>query len=205
MKQLGKWAWPVVFGSLWGFLEVIGGEAFFKRSIPLPSAWLTAWGLLMLATSRGIIPKAGSSTLAGATAALFKLVNAPPFYCHLLAIVCVGLLFDAAASLIAADKLDRRRGAVIGMVGAYGGHIAFAVLITYVFRYEFWVAEGLPRILRYVVLNGSLAAVLAAVLVPLGFRLGQKAEPAMKRKPRWATAGALAAVAVSWMLGRFVG
>ncbi len=204
MKNTKIWLWALALGSAWGLLEIVGGETLSKLDIPYSSAWLTAGAFFFLGFLKGSAPVFGTAAAAGIMAALFKLVNAPPFYCHLLAIVCVGVIFDvASAILIRAGRPTRAwRGALVGILAAYGGHAAFAVLITYVFRYEFWVVEGLPRVLRYVFLNGSLAAGLSAILVPASLALAGRAEQSGFSRKAWSTAGALALLAGAWIVGR---
>jgi hypothetical protein len=204
MKNTRIWLWALALGSAWGLLELVGGNALSQLNIPYSSAWLMAGAFFLLGFLRGTAPVIGTASAAGITAALFKLVNAPPFYCHLLAIVCVGFLFDAASAILIRARRPVKiwRGALVGILAAYGGHAAFAVLITYVFRYEFWVAEGLPRVLRYVFLNGSLAAGLSAILVPASFVLSERAEKSGFSRRAWATAGALALLAAAWIAGR---
>ena len=46
MKNFKNWMWLLVFGSLWGIMEVIGGEAFFKNNVPFASVWLTGVGFV---------------------------------------------------------------------------------------------------------------------------------------------------------------
>ena len=142
----------------------------------------------------------------GATAALFKLINAAPFYCHLLGIVFLGLAFDAAASLwMKSEKKATLKSALSGFVGAFTGFAAFALIITYIVRYAPWVSGGLPKVLNHIFISGSLAAAASAVVVFLGFRLGLGGNALSERQPRWAFAGALALMIVLWTLGRMIG
>jgi hypothetical protein len=96
MRNVKNWLWIAALGSLWGLSEVVGGEAFFKDNIPFASVWLSAWAFFLLGIGRGLMNVPGTSIALGAVAALFKLVNASPYYCHLLGIVCLGLAFDAS-------------------------------------------------------------------------------------------------------------
>lgn len=204
IKNSKSWLWALALGSAWGLLEIVGGQTLSKLEIPYSSAWLTAGALFLLGFLKGTAPVFGTASAAGLTAALFKLVNAPPFYCHLLAIVCVGVLFDVAAWILLRTGRPARawRGVLVGILASYGGHAAFAILITYAFRYEFWVAEGLPRVLRYVFINGSLGAGLSALLVPAALALAGRAEKSGFSKNAWSTAGALALLAAAWIVGR---
>ena len=77
-------------------------------------------------------------------------------------------------------------------------------MITYVARYGPWVAGGTPKVLHHIFVGGSLAALASLVLVPLGLKVGISSETAVERRPKWATAGALVALAVLWTLGRVI-
>ena len=206
MKDFKNWVWLLAFGSLWGIMEVIGGEAFFKNNVPHASIWLSAWAFFIMGVARGVINKPGTSTAVGATAALFKLVNASPYYCHLLGIFFLGMIFDIAATLwMKNEKKYSLRTVLTGIVSAYGGYALFAIIITYIIRYRPWVAGGTPKVLHHIFVGGSFAALAAIVLIPLGLKIGINSEAASKRSPHWATAGALVALAVLWTLGRIIG
>jgi len=206
MKYLKNGILLLVFGSLWGIMEVVGGEAFFKNNVPYASVWLSAWAFFMLGIARGPINKPGSSTVVGATAALFKLVNAAPYFCHLLGIFFLGLVFDIAATAwIKNEKKRSFRTFLPGIVAAYGGYALFAIVITYIIRYEPWVAGGTAKVLNHIFVGGSMAALASLVLVPLGLRIGLGSETAVERRPKWALAGALIALIVLWTVGRFIG
>jgi len=205
MKDLKTWVWLLAFGSLWGIMEVVGGEAFFKNNVPRASVWLSAWAFFVLGMARGIINKPGTSSVVGATAALFKLANAAPYFCHLLGIFFIGMVFDIAASLwLKNEKKYSLRTALTGIVTAFGGYTLFAVFITYIFRYRPWVAGGTPKVLNHIFIGGSLASLAAIVLIPLGLKVGMSGETASTRKPRWATAAAFIAIVVLWTLGRII-
>ena len=206
MKDIKNWAWLLFFGSLWGMSEVAAGGVLYKNDIPHSSIILTAWALLMLAFARGIINKPGTSTVIGAMATLFKLANASPFICHLAGIFALGVAFDVFFRLI--QKKEEKiswKTSLTGLTSAYGGYALFALVITYVIRYSFWVDGGFPKVINHIFVGGSIAALLAAVIVPIGFKLGTGSEAAVVKRPRWHWAGALAGVVLLWVLGRFVG
>jgi hypothetical protein len=205
MKNYKNWIWLLVFGSLWGIMEVIGGEAFFKNNVPYASVWLSAWAFFMLGIARGIVNMPGSSTVVGATATLFKLAYAAPYFCHLLGIFFIGLVFDIAATAwMKRGKKWSWRGMLTGAVTAYGAYALFAITITYIAKYGPWVAGGTPKVLHHIFVGGSLAALASIVLVPLGFNVGIGSETAVERRPKWAMAGALIALVVLWTLGRVI-
>lgn len=206
MRNIKNWVWLLLFGSLWGMCEVIAGEGLFGGRVPYASVWLSAWAFFVLAVARGVVNEPGSSTAVGAFAAFFKLVNAAPFFCHLLGIFFLGLAFDLFSSVLM--KRERKislRSSLSGILSAYGGYALFALIITYIVRYKYWTAGGLPRVLHHVFVSGSLAALMAIAAVPLGYWIGVKGVVVAERRPRWAYAGAIAALIFLWSLGRIAG
>jgi hypothetical protein len=206
MRETRTWAWIFFFGSLWGINEVMTGEILFRNQTFLASVWLAAWAFFILAVARGIVNKPGTSALIAGIAAGFKLVNAPPFFCHLLAIFLLGVGFDVAASLLI--KKGRRaalRQGLAGVLGAYGGFALFALIITYVIRYKYWAVGGTAKVLEHIFVDGSFAAALSAFLVPLGFRIGSSGWQVLERHPRWSSIGAAAGLILLWTLGRVMG
>jgi hypothetical protein len=206
MRDKRTWVLVLMFGSLWGFSEVFAGEFLYAHGVPRASVWLSAFALIILGFARGLVNRPGSSTLIGALAALFKLVNAAPFWCHLLGIVFIGLVFDLGATVWM--KRGRRRNlqaALTGVVTAYGGYALFAITITYIARFEPWLQGGLPRIMEHIFVGGSLAAIVGAVLVPLGYKIGLSSEMVVEGRRDWAFAGSLVVLVLLWTLGRVIG
>ncbi len=205
MKNPSNWIYFLFFGALWGASEVIAGEALYRMHIPYVSVWLTAWALLVLSAARAFDNSLGSSTAIGAVASLFKLTTANPFYCHLLGIFLLGVAFDIAVELFAKRRSATAfRWALSGACAAYLGFALFALLITYVIRYEPWVAGGADKVLAHIFRNGTFAALLALGLTPLGIRAGTQLERTIKRKPRLSYAGAIAGTLLLWIVARAV-
>ncbi|HCS49179.1 MAG: hypothetical protein A2V45_11130 [Candidatus Aminicenantes bacterium RBG_19FT_COMBO_58_17] len=206
MKDLKTWGFLLLIGSLWGFSEVFAGEFLYSQDVPLASVWLSAFAFFVLGLSRGLINRPGSSTVIGATAALFKLANAAPYWCHLMGIAFLGLVFDFAASAwIKRGQKPGWKTVLSGIVTAYGSYASFAVLITYVARYDPWVRGGTARVLRHILVGGSLAAVAAAIMVTLGYALGTRSEKSVSAERGWAFAGSLVVLIALWTLGRVIG
>jgi hypothetical protein len=206
MKDRKSWALVLMFGSLWGFSEVFAGEILYAHKVPWASVWLTAFGLFVLGLARGLVNRPGSSAMIGALAALFKLVNAAPYWCHLLGIFFIGLVFDLGATVwIKRGQRRNLRAALTGVVSAYGGYALFAVTITTIARFEPWLRSGFPRVVQHIFVGGTLAAVAGAVLATAGYSFGQRTEQAVEQRRDWAFAGSLAVLVVLWTLGRMIG
>jgi len=183
-------------GGLWGLAEAaLGGWMYALGMRAAAPVVLAVIAFAILAAGRAYLPVPGSSAAIAAFAMLFKFLNEPFFACHLLAIFLLGVGFDAACSL-----LRGRWKPVIGAAGTWAGFALFAVIITYVVRYEHWTRAGLPKVLRYVGL-GTIAGACNAGVVPLADwavrRLAARSfEPARARV--WAVRGLTAATTVLW-------
>lgn len=206
MRNPKNWLWFILFGSLWGINEAVMGEVLSTSGVPHFSVLLTVIALFILAFARGIVNKPGSSTAIGVIAVLFKLANAAPFYCHLLGILMVGLTFDIFASiLIKSEKTSPIKCGLTGMLSALSGNTLFALVITYIIRYEIWVNAGPSKVLGHIFVAGPLTAILSVLAVPLGFRLGVTSGVIADKKPKWTFAGTVVTVFIIWILARVAG
>lgn len=206
MNKLQDFVWLLFIGSLWGLNEIVAGEFLYSKEIPYASVWLSGFALFLLAIGRGLVNRAGSSTAIGGVASLYRLVNAGPFVCHLLAIFILGLVFDLASTALTRPlKIEEDRLPFIGMAAAYGSNGLFAFLITYIIRYPYWVSGGLAKVLDHFFLSGSLTALASIFLVPAGFLVGRKSEISFLRQPRWTVTGVLFVTLLFWVTGWMVG
>ncbi|MFA6174969.1 MAG: hypothetical protein WC765_00150 [Phycisphaerae bacterium] len=156
------------FGGLWGLNESLLGNALYSANIPMASVPVTVIGFVILAFARVYFPQRGLSTLIAAFAMLYKFLNAPFFACHLLGILLLGMAFDLFFST---GWLKNR--ALAAAAAVYVGNAAFAILLAYVVRYHPWVEGGTSKVLRHIFLNGTVTAVLCAVVVPLAFHYAE--------------------------------
>jgi hypothetical protein len=206
MKRFKYCVWLLLYGSLWGISEVIAGGILYRDTVPYASVWLAAWAVFVLAVARGVLNKPGSSTVIAAFAVIFKVVNTTPFFCHLLAIFFLGLAFDIASSLLM--KHERKisyRSSISGALSTYGGYALFALVITYIVRYEYWAVGGLTKVLHHIFVSGSLAALTAVIAVPLGYWIGVNGWIMAERRWSWAYTWAFVALIILWTLGRIAG
>ena len=198
--------WLFLFGSIWGINEVFLGEFLYRNEVQNSSVILTVMALFLLAISRGMINMPGSSALIGTFAVLFRLANTAPSYCHLLGIFLLGATFDVFSSLLIKneERTPLRWGAA-GMLSAFGNNALFALLITYVFRYEYWVAGGFSKVSQHIFISGSIITVIAALIVPLGFFVGKNGDLLFDRHPRWSYVGTILGSLALWIVATFLG
>ncbi len=185
------------FGSLWGFSEVFLGKALYSSNIHYPGVILSILALGILGIAYALIQKAGAMALIAVVATIFRLVNAGPFFCHLLAIFSLGVGFDIVMKLIKERKFNWLSGAL----SAWLGYALFGFLITYVFRYHYWIAFGLPKVIKYIGIEGSLAALGSAITVMMGYRIGENFTRFFNSKPKSAYIGAIGFTLSFWILG----
>jgi len=162
------------FGTVWGFSEVFLSEALYSLKVPHASVPLTILALAFLTVARVQFPRPGSSFALACCAAAYKCVamllavgGTPMFTCHLLGILLLGAVYDGVFS-----TLSKRNKSACAAGVVFLAYALFAVSITYVFRYSPWLTGGWPKVLRHVAVDGSLAALGGAIVVPLCFRLG---------------------------------
>jgi hypothetical protein len=163
--------------GLWGISEATLGNALYSAQVPHASVPLTIVGFVILTVARVWFPRPGTATLIASFAMLYKFLNAPFFGCHLLGILLMGACYDVFFHVF------RRRAVwLTAGLATYADYAAFALMITYGARYEHWVQGGFSRILQHVGIDGSMAAVACAVLVPLTLSYGEKLRSAT---PLW--------------------
>jgi hypothetical protein len=206
MKRFKPVMWLFLFGSIWGINEVFLGEILYRNEVQNSSVILTVMALFLLAVSRGMINKPGSSTSIGTFAVLFRLANTAPSYCHLLGIFLLGATFDVFSSLLIKNKehAPLRWGAA-GMLSAFVNNSLFALLMTYAFRYEYWIAGGFSKVSQHIFISGSIIAVIAALIVPLGFFAGKNGGILLDQRPRWSYAGTILGSIALWAVAKFLG
>lgn len=182
------------FSGIWGLSEAVLGDALYANNVPMASVILAVIAFLVLAVAAPFVPRMGGATAMGILAMLYKFLNVPFFGCHLAGIALLGVSWDLVmglanrhrsldgslhgsfASAGVGDSGPRpwRRDSILGAIACYLGYLLFVLAMVFVFRSERWIQKGIVGGLRQVFVNGSLAAVGCAILVPLGFRLGER-------------------------------
>jgi len=157
------------FSGIWGISETLLGGAIYAANIPYASVPLTVIAFIILTFARIYLPQIGTATLIAAFALLYKFLNSPFFACHMLGIFLTGLCYDVFFSVF---KLKNKSLCAAGAV--YLSYISFALLMTYLFCYEYWAEAGPPKVINFIVVGGSMAALGCAVAVPLSISISQK-------------------------------
>lgn len=156
------------FGGLWGISEAVLGDALYSANVPYASVPLTVIGFVLMAIASVYFPQKGTATLIAGFAMLYKFLNVPFFACHLLGILLMGVCYDLFFNV-----LEIKNRSLSAMAAVYLNYLLFALMITYVFRYEHWVQGGSVKILRHVGISGSMAALTCAIIIPVCLRLNR--------------------------------
>ena len=135
--------------------------------------------------------------MVAAFAMLYKFLNLPFFACHLLGIVLLGMCYDLCFSF-----LKIKNDSVKAALTAFITHVAFAILITYVFRYEYWVTGSMKKIAEYVFISGGLSAVFSAIAVPFTIKMMSLKEIGLKG--RWILPQAISYACWLFAIGMFI-
>jgi ABC-type thiamin/hydroxymethylpyrimidine transport system permease subunit len=157
------------FSGLWGISEAGLGGALYSANIRYASVPLTVIGFVILTFAKVYFPQKGTATVIAALAMLYKFLNSPFFACHLLGILIMGVCYD-----VVFDVFKMKNRSLSAAVTAYLSYALFALMITYVFRYEHWVQGGFGKVIEHIAIAGTMAAIGSAVFVPLSFRFGQQ-------------------------------
>jgi len=176
--------WVLVLGSAWGVAEIFGRDLLSDLGVGGGTVWLGAWAILVLSIGRGLWNKIGSSAVIGLVATAFKFAGPSPHYCQLLGIVSLGLIFDLfASSLLFRGRAQWWRHALVGLLTAYGARAFFVLYSVHIAHFERWVEGGTQMALDHVVAGGSVVALAALLLAPLGFRIGARAAETLPGEP----------------------
>ena len=188
------------FSGIWGISEAVLGGFLYRASVPYASVVLTIIAFVVLTFAKVYFPQKGIATLIAVFAMLYKFMNAPFFACHMFGILLTGVCYDLFFGVF---KIKNKSFCAAAAV--YLNYILFAIMMTYLFRYEYWAQAGMIKVLSYIGIGGSVAALGVAVFVPLSFRSGEKLK-ARYGMPfglqlRFAAGGISAATVLIWIFG----
>ena len=148
----------LVFGLLWGIIEIFLGEFLFSNEVMFSSAILSliALGILFFARKFIVFPHTGF--LLGIIAAVLKTGVMGPSN-HIWAIILFGLYFDLMYDIIA-DEVLTYLGNALAIFSIF-------VLITIsmaLLKIGLWGDDFLNKVFNYTILNGLPASFLGALL-----------------------------------------
>lgn len=175
MSLLVKLYWIAVFGSVWGAIELFGGDFMRLQNLPYKAAILSALAMGILLIGKRVVPQIGSAVAIGAVACIYKLTSNGFYSCQLLAVMIHAVSFDLVYSLIRnqidQSVLARSLAAVAITAISFTG---FGFVNTYVIPEPHWADRGLPGIIDYLRANGLIGALLSVVTMLSAARLARR-------------------------------
>ena len=177
MKNLKLLLGILLFGSLWGFSEVIIGSALQDMGLPTGVIMTGVFAIVFLVMSRMIYRQPGMQFGIGLVAGGLRLFN--PFVgCHLcsaLAIMAEGAIFELIWYNISFDFSELKNVLMQGSMGilsAYfiyvGGYIITQVLTPIASGANFYI-ENLAVFMPNILGSGLFAALIGGIVLPITF------------------------------------
>ena len=186
------------FSGLWGISEAVLGGVLYGNNVRYASVPLTIIAFVVLTFARLYSPQKGTATLIAGCAMLYKFLNEPFFACHILGIVLLGFSYDLFFNVA-----KSKNQAISAALASYLGYALFALMMTYLFRYEYWAQGGFSKVAGHIGVSGTMAAIGCAVFVPLAFRLGERFKGILsswfRRRPQLHPAAMPLVVAGLWI------
>ena len=180
-KNMKLFAGILVFGSIWGFSEIIIGSMLKDAGLPYGAIMTGFFVLTFLVLSRMFYKQPGMQLGMGVVAGALRLFN--PFAgCHLcsaIAIMAEGAIFELIwySFSIDFDKLRSITNQVsMGVVTAYlvyiGGYIITQILTPIVSGVGFY-AQNLVVFLPRILASGLLTALIGAIVIPVVLQISK--------------------------------
>ncbi len=172
----------VLFGSLWGILEVLADKVIGIPGSTLRAPILSCLGILILTIARSDFDRLGASTAVGIVASFFKFLNVPFYGCQILAIGLLAVAFDFVYSVFSHRTQSRAFGnGILGSLTIWTSFPVFALTASYVVQNPWWIQGGIWKIAHYVFVQGSIAAVGSFFLFNFGVEVSDIILPLLHR------------------------
>lgn len=175
MNKIKILAGILLFGSLWGFSEVIIGSAILDIGLPTGAIMTGVFALFFLVSSRMIYRQPGMQLGIGLVAGGLRIFN--PFVgCHLcsaIAIMSEAALFEIIWYKVSFDFSELKNTITkssMGIISAYtiyiGGYIITQILTPIASGGNFYI-ENLIVFMPTILASGLIAALIGGVVLPI--------------------------------------
>jgi hypothetical protein len=208
MSKFEKILIVLLMGSLWGALELFGGDAMRSMGIPNKSAYLFGLGIIILYASKRMVDFAGSVVIMALIAGLFKTASTHFYACQFAAVMIIGVVFDTSYRLFKGQLDSSPLYRIIAApIMAFVSYTIFAFAATYAIGGPEWQGEGLPGIISYLTSSGLIAAAVSIVTINLGYYLGNVLRPIIAERKlgmpaSFFKASTLTVLAAIWIVGQ---
>jgi hypothetical protein len=205
------------FGSLWGMLEATLGALLHLMAplSPYTGAIMLSVGVFIMSYALRA-HKPGNTLMftfcIGLTASLLKgfdiilLGPQPEVINPMAAIVIEALAFGAVVRVLQEKQAESAfKAPLTGLATGYASHLGFSLSFAYLLKSEFWASKGIYGILNFTATSGTLAGILCAIAVPLGYTVGDGLTPNLvqfrERRPVLSYALTCATIIGCWVVG----
>ncbi|MCK4901951.1 MAG: hypothetical protein KAS76_01230 [Thermoplasmatales archaeon] len=208
MEKMKLFAGIIVFGSLWGFSEVIFGSTLHNTQLPAGAIMTGLFAVGLMVMSRMLYKQRGMQFGMGIVAGALRFFspfnsNLGFFICSAIAIMAEGLIFELIwyrTSLDFKELKPLRISSSMGVITAYccyvGGYIVTQILTPVLSSAGFYI-ENLIVFIPQMLATGLLAALIGGVIVPATLQL-KKLD--LKIKDRLYYPTALGVSALCWFI-----
>jgi hypothetical protein len=178
LRKYEKLLLVLVFGAVFGALELFGRDALRAAGVQHKAAPLYAIGIIILYASKRVAHFPGSVALMALIASLFKALSSNFYPCQVAAVMINGVVFDIAYSTFR-ERLDSSLlwRMVAAPVIVYVSYAAFAILAAFVLKEGSWGADGWAGVRSYLTTAALTTTLYSIVTIHLGYYLGNALLP----------------------------
>ena len=173
LRVYDKFLLVLLFGVVFGMLELFGRDALRAAGIEHKSALLYGIGIIILYASKRVVHFAGSVAIMALIAGVIKTASSHFYPCQVAAVMINGVVFDIFYSTFK-GRLDSSLvwRTVAAPVVVYVSYAAFAILAAFVLREGSWGADGWAGVRSYLFTSAVTASLYSIVTIHLGYYLG---------------------------------
>jgi hypothetical protein len=173
LKFYEKLLIALVFGVVFGVLELFGRDALRAAGVEHKSALLYGIGLIILYASKRVAHFPGSVALMALIASVFKATSSNFYPCTVAAVMINGVVFDIAYSTFR-ERLDSSLvfRTIAAPVIVYVSYAAFAILAAFVLKEGSWGTDGWAGVRSYLFTSAVSASLYSIVTIHIGYYLG---------------------------------
>ena len=173
LRKYEKLLLVLIFGAVFGMLELFGRDALRAAGIEHKSALLYGIGIIILYASKRVAHFSGSVAIMALIATVFKTASSNFYPCQVAAVMINAVVFDIGYSTFK-GRLDSSLlwRTVAAPVIVYVSYAAFAILAAFVLREGSWGADGWAGVRSYLFTSAVTASLYSIVTIHLGYYLG---------------------------------
>jgi len=173
LKKYEKLLLVLIFGAVFGALELFGRDGLRAAGIEHKSAILYGIGIIILYASKRVAHFPGSVALMALIASVIKTASSNFFPCQCAAVMINGVVFDIAYSTYK-GRLDSSLlwRTIAAPAVVYVSYAAFAILAAFVLREGSWGADGWAGVRSYLATSAVATSLISMVTIHFGYYLG---------------------------------